>query len=223
MTLRILIVDDHPIFREGMKVFLEGEPGLSVCGEAADVDAAFELVGSLDPDLILVDLTLEKGNGLQLIEKVRRHYPRARMLVTTMHSELIYGERAIRAGANGFINKQEASANILKAIRLIMQGEMYLSRELVARMVMKTGSIDQTGGSPVSELSNRELEVFALLGSGMSTKRIAGQLNLSTKTVDTHKEHIKRKIGAGDNSQLVVRAVEWVIATQSGSGEGNLV
>jgi DNA-binding NarL/FixJ family response regulator len=218
MTVKVLIVDDHPIFREGMKVFLESDPGLSVCGEAADVESALQLVGSANPDIVLVDLSLDGSNGLQLIDQVRRNYPRVRMLVTTMHSELIYGERCIRAGANGFINKQEASANILSAIRRIMQGELYLSRELVARLVMKTGSVDQSNGSPVSGLSNRELEVFTLLGSGLSTKRIAGQLKLSTKTVDTHKEHIKRKIGASDNSQLVVRAVEWVMSTNSGNG-----
>jgi DNA-binding NarL/FixJ family response regulator len=206
MTVKVLIVDDHPIFREGMKVFLESDPGLSVCGEAADVESALQLVGSANPDIVLVDLSLDGSNGLQLIDQVRRNYPRVRMLVTTMHSELIYGERCIRAGANGFINKQEASANILSAIRRIMQGELYLSRELVARL----GDEDRIRGPEQRIAGQRAFQQGArgvhAAGLGFEHQAHAGQLSSAPRRwIRTRSTSSARSVPATTRSWWCVR------------------
>ena len=209
---RILIVDDHPLVRTGFVQLISDEPDLEVCGEAADETEALQKVGALRPDLVIIDLSLAGGSGLNLIERIKAHYADITMLVASMHDESLFAERVLAAGALGYLNKQEAPSNIIKAIRRVLEGRVYVSDKLTERLLDSlTGMVNVPGQSPMQRLSNRELEVFELIGRGMTTGKIADHLKLSTKTIETHRENIKKKLGLASGQELTRRAMHWLM------------
>lgn len=209
---RILIVDDHPLVRTGFVQLISDEPDLEVCGEAADEGQALQLVDTCRPDLVIIDLSLAGGSGMNLIERIKARNDRVSMLVVSMHDESLFAERVLAAGALGYLNKQEASTNIIKAIRRVLDGRVFLSAELTERMLDGlTGMVNAQGQSPMQRLSNRELEVFELIGRGMTTGKIADHLKLSIKTIETHRENIKKKLGLPSGQDLTRRAMHWFI------------
>lgn len=210
------MVDDHPTFCAGIRSLIEQVDELTVCAEAPDTATAMQLLAADLPDLMLVDINLKQSSGFVLTERARQEYPTLRILVTSMYDESLYGERAINAGANGYINKQEDPEKLIKAMRLVSEGDMFVSRALANRMLERRSTARAIDSNhPETILSERELEIFTLIGSGYSTKEIAVRLSLSPKTVDTHRDHVKKKIGARDNVRLVHRAVEWVISQRT--------
>ncbi|MCG6864504.1 MAG: response regulator transcription factor [Thiogranum sp.] len=209
---RILIVDDHPLVRSGFVQLISDEPDLEVCGEAADEAQALQLVAATTPDLVIIDLSLAGGSGINLIERIKAHYGEVCMLVVSMHDESLFAERVLTAGALGYLNKQEAPSNIIRAIRRVLEGRVYLSDKLTERLLDSlTGMAKAPGQSPMQRLSNRELEVFELIGRGMTTGKIADHLQLSTKTIETHRENIKKKLGLASGQELTRRAMHWLI------------
>lgn len=206
---RILIVDDHPLVRAGLAGLIEPEKDLEICGEAGSTRAALSAVRELDPDLVMVDLSLSDGNGIELIKRLKVHYPALKILVVSMHDESLFAERAINAGALGYVNKHEATEHIVDAIRQVLAGKIYLSANMVERVINGFAKKKDTGTSSVEDLSDRELEVFGLIGEGLSTSRIAERLHLSVKTVETHREKIKRKLQLATGGELVRHAVQW--------------
>jgi len=208
----ILIVDDHPIVREGLSARIARQADLMVCGEAEDVLDAVEKVKALKPDLMVIDLSLKSGQGLDLIKKVKARFPMTKMLVSSMYDESLYAERCLRAGAMGYINKQEMSDKIIDAIRQVLAGKMYLSAHMTERLVQRAvGAPHELPQSPIETLSDRELEIFKLIGNGMTTRHIAGALHLSVKTVETHRENIKAKLNLPNSAELSRAAVQWVL------------
>ena len=211
-AVKILIVDDHPIVREGLAARIARQPDLVVCGEAEDVADALELVKTTQPDLIIVDLSLKSGQGLDLIKRVKARFEDAKMLVSSMYDESLYAERALRAGALGYINKQEMSDKIVDAIRQVMDGKIYLSPPMTERLLQRAvGAAPQLVQSPIESLSDRELEVFKMIGTGKTTRQIAEELHLSVKTVETHRENIKTKLDIPNSAELSREAVQWVM------------
>jgi DNA-binding NarL/FixJ family response regulator len=209
---RILIVDDHPLVRSGFVQLISDEPDLEVCGEASDEAQALQLVAATTPDLVIIDLSLAGGSGINLIERIKAHYTEVCMLVVSMHDESLFAERVLTAGALGYLNKQEAPSNIIRAIRRVLEGRVYLSDKLTERLLDSlTGMAKGPGQSPMQRLSNRELEVFELIGRGMTTGKIADHLKLSTKTIETHRENIKKKLGLASGQELTRRAMHWLI------------
>jgi len=209
---RILVVDDHPIFRRGVMAMLGSEPKLEVVGEAPSAQEGISKMRELDPDFLIIDVSLPGNNGIELIKMIRAENPDTPILVLTMHDESLYALRALRAGAQGYLMKAEATERIFHAIEKIRRGEIYVSEELGERLIFQAihGSDDQQSQSPVEQLSDRELEVFRLLGRGYATRHIAQELNLSIKTVETHRAHIKEKLGCEDSKQMVQFAIDWV-------------
>jgi DNA-binding NarL/FixJ family response regulator len=207
----VLIVDDHPLVREGLAARISAQHDMAVCGEAADVEEALELLHKTNPTLMIVDLALKNGHGLDLIARVKKRGDGTLMLVVSAYEDSLFAERALRAGAHGYINKQEAQENILLAIRTVLRGTRYLSPEMTAWLVDRAIDGTDTRRGIVS-LSNRELEVFELIGQGKSTRAIAGQLGLSVHTIETHREKIRAKLGLVDGAALARRAAEWVLA-----------
>jgi DNA-binding NarL/FixJ family response regulator len=208
---RILLVDDHPILREGLSRLINEEHDLQVCGQAASAGEALQMCSALRPDLSLVDLTLRDASGFELIKNVRTRFSRMRLLVLSMHKETLYAERALRAGANGYLMKQEAPETVLVAIRKVLKGEVYLSEAMASRVVTEwVHGEPGPAASPIKLLSDRELEVFELLGRGHGTRQIAEELHVSIKTVETHREHIKLKLQLENATALAQHAFEWV-------------
>lgn len=209
----VLLVDDHPTFREGLRSLLSHTEGLRVCAEASGESEAMSLLATESPDLMVVDLNLKQGSGLKLIKRARWAYSSLYILVASMYEESLYGERAINAGANGYICKEESPEGLLQAITHVSQGKPFYSQRLALKLTDRSycGNANESN-NPADTLSDRELQVFSLIGSGLSTREIAERLNLSPKTVDAHREHIKRKIGISDNVRLVHRAIEWVLS-----------
>ena len=211
---RILIVDDHPLVRTGLAQLIGDCPDLEICGEAGDMAEALRQIDALDPDLAIIDLSLAGGSGLDLIEHVKSHNRELPMLVASMHDETLYAERVLAAGARGYINKQEAQERIVRAIRRVLDGKVYLSERMTERML--SGMVDSNHEKrDIDSLSNRELQVFELIGQGIPTGRIAERLNLSTKTIETHQAHIKKKLGLDSAHELTQRAIRWVMAQES--------
>jgi DNA-binding NarL/FixJ family response regulator len=209
---RILIVDDHPIVREGLAARLARQPDLKVCGEAEDVADALEIVKTAKPDLVIVDLSLKTGQGLELIKKIKARNDDVKMLVSSMYDESLYAERALRAGASGYINKQEISEKLIDAIRQVLAGKMYLSPKMTERLLQRAvGAAPQLVQSPIETLSDRELEIFKMIGKGNTTRQIANELHLSIKTVETHRENIKGKLNIPNSAELSREAVQWVM------------
>ena len=199
---RVLIVDDHPIVREGLALLISGQPDLEVCGEAEDVATAGQLVDETKPDVAIVDISLKGSSGLELIKRIKAKHPSVRILVSSIHDESVYAERALRAGAMGYVNKREATRTILGALRQILDGRVYLSERMADRLLCRAvgGGGERVQGSPVESLSDRELEVFELIGQGLITNEIAARLHLSSKTVEAHVGHIFTKLGLDDES-----------------------
>ena len=209
---RILIVDDHPIVREGLSLMMNREPDLMICGEAEDASAALTAISTTRPDFLIVDISLNGPDGLDLLKNIRSRFRSLPVLVLSMHDETIYAERALRAGANGYIMKQEATEKVLVAVRQILNQKVYVSDRIANRMLQQyiSGSATQEH-SPISELSDRELEVFRLIGEGHSTRMIAEELHLSVKTVESYQAHIKNKLSLKNARELVQRAIQWNI------------
>lgn len=209
---RVLIVDDHPVVRQGLVQTIGGTPGLEVCGEAADAEEAFRLIEELQPDLALIDITLGGTSGIDLIKQVKAAKNPVKMLVNSMHDESLYAERALRAGSMGYINKGEAMDNIIEAIHCVMEGKIYLSERMRERMLQNmTGHRGENTLPSVADLTDRELEVFGLYGQGLNTNQVAAKLSLSPKTIATHREHIQEKLNINSNTELIRRAVQWVL------------
>jgi len=209
----VLIVDDHPIVRQGITLMIEQEPDLEVCGEAEEARAALALIQSARPAVVLLDISLPGPDGFELLKAIRGADPSLPVLVLSMHDESTYAERALRAGANGYIMKQEATENVLVALRRVLRGEMYVSERVSSMMLRQiaTGSA-HAAEAPIARLSDRELEVFRLIGEGHGTRRIAEELFLSIKTVESYQAHIKEKLGLQSSRDLVQRAIEWKLA-----------
>jgi DNA-binding NarL/FixJ family response regulator len=214
--VRILIVDDHPIVREGLVARISRQPDMVVCGEAEDVHGALDLINSTRPDLVIVDLSLKSSQGLDLIKRISSSSASTKMLVSSMYDEALYAERTLRAGALGYVNKQEMSEKIIDAIRSVLDGKIYLSQRMTERLLQRAvGSAPQLAPSPIESLSDRELEVFKLIGKGRTTRQIAAELHLSVKTVETHRENIKGKLNVPNSVELGREAVQWVMENGS--------
>ena len=208
---RVYLVDDHPIVRQGLIKLIEQEEGLEVCGEAGSVSEALPAIRELDPDVILVDISLEDSNGLELIKMIDDLGLQIPMLVLSMHDESLYAEHALRAGASGYVMKQAAANTLIQAIEKVMDGEIYVSKNMssqMLKMAFRSGSEEARTG--VELLSLREIEVFELIGRGNSTREIAEQLNLSVKTIETYRAHIKDKLQLRSGTELMQRAIHWV-------------
>ena len=213
----ILIVDDHPVLRRGLAGLIESEPDLAVCGEAANCGAALDAIQETEPDLVIVDLALGGRNGLDLVKDMQRHHPKIPALVLSMHDEAVYAERSLRAGARGYITKQQLDETVLVAIRRLLDGETYMSDKLQQRLAAKfVAGRTLATDSPLDALSNRELQVFRLIGQGRSTRQIAETLSLSIKTIESHREHIKQKLVLESSAELAQRATQWVESGASG-------
>ncbi|MCA9144029.1 MAG: response regulator transcription factor [Planctomycetaceae bacterium] len=213
---RILIVDDHPIVRRGLADLVNGEPDFEVCGQAADANEAIECVRLERPDVIICDLTLNGTHGLDLIKRLRSSDPDIKVLVSSMHDELVYAERVLKAGGMGYINKQETVDKLIDAIHAVLAGNVFLSDKMTERLLRRrVGNASDVGDSPVDALTDRELEVFRLFGEGQTTKQVADYLKLSVKTIESHRENIKGKLGLANATELTRRAVEYVLNEQS--------
>jgi DNA-binding NarL/FixJ family response regulator len=209
--VRILIVEDHEIFRLGIKELINHEPDLIVCGEADAVDTARNMIKEMNPDMVIVDITLKKSNGMDLIKEISTFYKSMKILVLSMHDELLYAERSLQCGAQGYIMKQETSKSIIKAIRHILQGNIHVSESIMSNLLnrVRTGQ-DSFEKSPVDQLTDRELAVLRLLGEGKSTGDIAQEMHLSVSTISTYRERIKEKLQLKNAAELVRYAIHWV-------------
>lgn len=209
----VLIVDDHPVVREGLALLISTQPDLEVSGEAEDVASACRLAEASPPDVIVIDISLPGGGGLELIKRLRAQHPSVRMLVSSIHEESVYAERALRAGALGYVNKREATRTVVDAIRRVRDGHIYLSERMTERLLNRAvvGADRVDAASPVDGLSDRELDVFESIGRGESTREIAARLHLSGKTVETYRERIRKKLSLHSGAELARRAMEWVL------------
>jgi len=208
--IRVLVVDDHPVVRESLKIIIEREPDLTVCGEAENREQALELAVAFEAQLAIVDLTLKNSHGLELIKDLGNRCPKIKILVLSMRDEALYAERVIRAGARGFITKQEPPGNILLAIRQVLNGEIHLSEKAAARVVSKVArSSKMSGGFLAEGLTDREIQVFELIGAGQSTRQIAIALHINASTVETYRSRIKDKLNLKNALELVQCAIRW--------------
>jgi len=208
---KVLLVDDHPILRAGLGKLINHEADMMVCGEAEDGPTAFDLVGTLMPDVAVIDISLKGSNGIELIKNLKARYPELPTLVLSMHEESLYAERALRAGSLGYIMKEEAIEQVLVAIRRALAGDIFLSEKMKSKMLQQMASgRGKVISSPIEQLTDRELEVFRLIGEGCSTRQIAGQLHLSVRTVEAYREYIKSKLNLKNATELVQHAFHWV-------------
>jgi DNA-binding NarL/FixJ family response regulator len=214
---KVLLVDDHPIVRQGLALLIEREADLVVCGEAEGAHTAYHAVENLKPDIVVLDISLSGPDGLDVLKEIRMKTAALPVLILSMHDESIYAERAMRAGANGYIMKQEATEKVLVAIRRILQGDMYLSDRLTNAMLQQfVRGTPPTKTSPLVNLTDRELEVFRLIGEGHGTRRIADELHLSVKTIESYQAHIKEKLALRNARELVRHAIEWTVSVGGG-------
>ncbi|HXI54042.1 MAG TPA: response regulator transcription factor [Candidatus Saccharimonadales bacterium] len=212
---RILLVDDHPMMRQGLAALIGSEPDLEICGQAENAAKAMAALAAHPTDLVLLDLTLPDKNGVEVIKDMRALHPAVRVLVVSMHDEAIYAERVLRAGARGYIMKQEGGPKLLQAIREVLAGQISVSEKVSAR-ILELFSGRSSGASPMEKLTDREFEVFQLIGQGLATRQIAAKLHLSVKTVEVHRLHIKEKLAIASAPELVRFAVRWVEAQGRG-------
>jgi DNA-binding NarL/FixJ family response regulator len=213
---KVFVVDDHPIVRQGLALLINREPDLTVCGEAEDAQSAMVAIVAAQPDILVVDISLNGPDGLDLLKNVRGRYPELAVLILSMHDESVYAERALRAGAQGYIMKQEATEKVLVALRRILSHEIYVSERIANRMLQRyIGSPHSGRPSSIAELTDRELEVFRLIGEGHSTRRIAEELHISVKTVESYQAHIKEKLLLRSARELVQHAIQWNISERS--------
>ncbi len=208
---KVLIVDDHPVVREGLAMLIARQPDLEVCGEAADVAEAVRQAAATNPDVAVVDIGLQSGNGLDLIRRLKAHDNELRILVWSMFGERLYAERSLRAGALGYITKEQATDQIIDAIRKVREGRVYLSTAMSERLLMSAVGAS-SGQSSIERLSDRELEVFRLMGNGKDTKEVAEIMHVSAKTVETYQGRIKEKLNLKSGRELVQRAAQWLSA-----------
>lgn len=208
---KVLLVEDHPVVRRGLTRLINGESDLTVCGEAADSIQALREVERTDPDVVMIDIALRQSNGLELIKQIKARNSKVRMLVSSVHDESVYAERVLRAGALGFVPKDESPEQLLRAIRTVACGKVYLSSGMSDRILGRLVETDDAlERSPIEALSDRELEVFQLIGAGETVRAIALALKLSVKTINSHREKIKKKLGMASSSDLIRFAVQWV-------------
>jgi DNA-binding NarL/FixJ family response regulator len=210
---QVVIVDDHPAVREALALRIGRQPDLEVCGEAADMSEALRLVADTEPDVAVIDISLKTGNGIDLIKRIRDRNDHIRILVWSMHSETLYAERALRAGALGYINKDQATDRIVEAIRRVLAGKVWLSEPMAERMLQRAvgEKRPEATRSPLDALADRELEVFRLIGEGVKTADIAERLHLSVKTVETYRDRIRQKLDLSDGTKLAHSATQWVL------------
>jgi DNA-binding NarL/FixJ family response regulator len=207
---RVFIVDDHPLVREGLTNLINGQDDLFVCGEAKDSAQAINGIAKARPDVALIDISLENESGLELLKQLKTQFPQVALIILSMHDEALYAERALRAGAQGYVMKHETSKSVLASIRRVLGGGVYVSERIVKRMALRLTSSRQTiTSSPVERLSDRELEIFRLLGQGRTTSQIAGDLNLSLKTVQAYCARAKEKFGVTSLTELLRAAIRW--------------
>ncbi|MCP4290212.1 MAG: response regulator transcription factor [bacterium] len=210
-TTRLLIVDDHPLVRSGISALIQMESDLEVCGEAEDQVSALDIITQENPDLVLVDISLKNSNGMNLIKDISKNYPKTMILAVSMHDEYTYAIRCLKAGAKGYIMKQEGTEKILEAIRCVMTGKTYLSDTMTQATVEQLGAGKAvTGSNPVDVLSNRELELFQLTGQGKEISEIANIMNISPRTVEVHRSHIKKKLGLRTSTDIFQMAYDWL-------------
>lgn len=207
----ILIVDDHPMVREGLTMRISAQPDMQVCGEAEAEDEALALVPELNPDLVLIDISLKRGHGIELVKQIKTRSPAVKMLVVSGFQESLYAERAGRAGAQGYLNKQESNSKVLEAIRDVLAGELYFSPEIKLRLADQARGNAGAALPPIEQLTDRELEVFRMIGEGLTSGVIADRLFISRHTIDTHRENIKRKLEIKTAGELTRAAVQWVL------------
>jgi DNA-binding NarL/FixJ family response regulator len=211
----VLLVDDHPMLRRGVSQVIDGQATLRVVGEAGTMQEAFKMTAELSPDVLIVDVSLDGNNGLELMKQLIFRNAELKMLAYSMHDEKIYAERALRAGAKGYVMKHERPEVLVEAIRTVLDGKIFLSPEMADRMLGKlvgVGSGTAVSASPIESLSDRELEVLNLIGQGMTTSKIADKLCLSVKTVETYREHLKQKLHLQSGPELVRYAIEWSLS-----------
>ncbi len=207
---RILIVDDHPVVRQGLSLAIARELDLEVCGEAEHIEEALRIVEDAHPDVVIIDLSLNGEDGIELIDYVRSRWPSVKILVYSSHDEETFAGRVLRAGATGFVSKREAMPKIVAAIRQILCGEVYLSPQMTTRLLQRAAVGKSLDYNPADALSNRELQVFEMIGQGMNTAEIARRLEVSPKTVESHRKVIKTKLNVQTSAQLSRRAFQWV-------------
>jgi DNA-binding NarL/FixJ family response regulator len=210
---RVLLVDDHPMVRHGLAALVNEESDMMVCGEAGEGSRAMELIATVKPDLAIIDLTLNDRDGIELIKEIHSRHPNVRLLVLSMHDEGTYAERALGAGASGYVTKAEAAGTMMTAIRRVLEGKIYASEAVTDRLLRRFARRD--GGisdaiSPVDLLSERELQIFLLLGDGIKARAIAAQLFLSVKTVETHRANIRKKLGIANSADLLCYAIQFL-------------
>jgi DNA-binding NarL/FixJ family response regulator len=209
--IRIVIVDDHPIVREGLTMLIRREPDMVVAGEADNALDALSIVETEDPDIVIVDLSLRDSDGLELIKQLQSAAPKLPTLVLSMRDEGIYAERSLRAGARGYVAKEEGPAKVIEGVRKVLAGQVFVSAQIAAKVMQKFAGGAGTSEEPsVSSLTDRELQIFQLIGQGLPTREIAQQLHISPKTVDSHREHIKRKLQLDTANDLARHAIQWV-------------
>ena len=209
---RIVLIDDHPLIRQGLAQLLGTRPRLTVIGEADSAGAGMEMVRKHKPDLVILDLSLAKADGLEVVKQLKAELPRLPVLVISMHEESVYAERVLRAGARGYVMKKEPSEKIFQAIEQVLRGEIFVSERIKQDMLQfsATGKrISNEGGEPLDHLTDREMQVFRLLGEGISTREIAERLHLSVKTIETYRENLKVKLNLPTGSALIQRAIQW--------------
>ena len=206
---KIFIVDDHPIVRQGLVQMIDGQPDLMVCGQGDDAFESLAAIKAAKPDLVLLDVSLKGSDGIELMKQLKSFDPGLLVLMLSMHDEALYAERALRAGASGYIMKQEAPQALLAALRKILGGGVFVSEKMGAMLLRRTaGGKKQLGELPMDRLTDRELEVFRMIGAGLTVREIADQLTLSTKTVEAHREHIKEKLSLTTSAELVRFAIQ---------------
>lgn len=212
-TKRIVIVDDHPLFRKGLEEMIHSDGGFAVCGEAGNASEAMDVIRKLEPDLAIVDISLPGANGIELIKNIRAEFRQMPILVLSMHDESLYALRALRAGADGYVMKHEAMANVIQAIHEVFNGRPYLSPAMAAQVITKFAHRQAEGeADAVERLSDRELEILELIGKGHDVRQIAKQLHLSPKTVETHRSHIKDKLDLKNSREVARFALQWLSA-----------
>lgn len=210
MKTRILIIDDHPIIRQGLVQVIRQHSDLEVCGQTDGVVEGLQMIKSMSPDLVILDIALKDGHGLDLIRDVQAAGINVRLLIMSMHEEATYAERALRAGAHGYLPKSEGIEQVIEAVRSVMRGEVYLVPRMMKRLLKNmVGGGTSPVATPEESLSDRELQVFELLGQGLGSREIAERLFLSIKTIDTYREHLKRKLGAANGNELTLQAILW--------------
>ncbi len=208
---KIVVVDDHPIIRQGIVQLINEDPGLEVVGQAEDINGALDVIGKSQPDLAVVDITLKDSSGIDVIKEVGARWSSIPVLVFSMHDESFYAERVLRAGAKGFVTKGEPSTKIIEGIHRVLGGEVFVSEKIAAGLLRKmAGGQRETEKFSIDRLSDREFEVFGMIGDGKQTRDIAEQLHLSVKTVESHRENIKRKLNIDSATELLQRAIYWV-------------